>query len=805
MEIEQLNYDTGPALKAILGSEHSLSEIDQLIQATKCMKLQLEEDIIASTQASDVGRKDGQLSSLKSTFEKLMGNVDGITSLSKETETTISRLTKDISYLDNAKRNLSQSMTFFQNLQLITEAYFECRDLLACNEFKEMKAPYSLMSGLMEYFQDYKSVEEIGKLMAKISRLQTETLTRIKKSYETLIGSRSIPEKRFDESMLRDGACELLETSSSAKAELIDWSISKLLYEVTEIFHVDDEAGSLENLSTRYVYFKKVLNSFNADLANFFPKAWEMPWRLTSRFYTVTKKDLEILLGRELKQSPSIDLFMGSLQTTLDFEKYIDVKISNRAYNASKLDKISSSFEPYLVLWIQHQESMMNSKILNYMAEDKLVQSSESLVIPSSADLFRTYRSLLSQTLDLIQAGPGRDRMLIELATFFDSWLKTYSSKILNPLLISTDTKIENKEESILYTLLVLNTADYCSTTIRQLEEKLAEYLSAEKDLVPIFDKVQMQYGGLIAGAMDVLVNSLVAPDLAFAWREFDNTDWRTVAVEDYSRYTVTLRGIIRDEQSIIKKITSKFNREMYSWNFMDRVIELISSGFLNCIIRLLRPKPPLANLSIKRNFQASQVVVIGEQLQLDAECLKEALNFWADDSTDLINGSNTSSKRIKKHIDQNMEDTIILLKLLIVPLDDPETYQENYAAITNHNVNIVSWSFVLALKCLPWDLAEWKRLYRIFQASSQSGKLEILPALAKCKPLLNQFEYDFTHVADNTWQKFVRDELGIRLMQMPYNPKAGSGSSMARVPSGKINGNIKSLMSNTGFFNRGG
>ncbi|SCV05514.1 LANO_0H09164g1_1 [Lachancea nothofagi CBS 11611] len=808
MEIELPDYDTEQALKAILGSDQSLLDIDQLIHATKTAKVQLEDEITACSVSRADGAKIDERSDLSASFGSLLSEVDGITSLSRDTEATISKLTRDISYLDNAKRNLTQSMTLFQNLQLLSEAYFQCRQLLDCNDFKAMRSPYSLMSGLLEFFKNYKSVEEIGIFMGKISRLQTETLARIKKTYQKLLSSPSLSEADTSESMLKDGACELLETNSGAKAELIDWSVNKLLYEITEIFQVNDEAGSLENLSRRYAYFKKVLNSFNSDFSQFFPKSWDIPIKLTSRFYATTRKDLEILLKRELKDQPSIDLFMGSLQTTLEFEKYMDVKFANRLSNDYGIEKISKSFEPYLVLWIQHQESMMNSKILNYMAEDKLSQSSESLVLPSSADLFRTYRSLLAQTLELIEPGSGRDRMLCELATFFNTWLTTYSKKILQPILITPDVQIENKEEAMLYTLLVLNTADYCSATIRQLEEKLTEYLTEGKDLTQLFDKVQSRYSSLISSAMDILLTLLVSPELAFAWREFENTDWKSVVVEDYSRYTITLKNVLRDDQSIMRKVISRFNREMYSWNFMDKVLELLLSGFLNCILRLLKPKPPFANLNNARVLQLAQVVNIGEQLQLDAECLRQSLNFWADDMADLINGSNASLKRIKKHIEQGFDHLVMFTKLLVVPLEVPETYQENYCAITANNTNILSWCFILALKGLPWDLAEWKLLHSAFKNSSEVGESSILPVFERCRSILVQFEYDLSHVNDATWQRFIHNDLGIKPVPIRSPMPSSAGGSMSptqRIPSSKINGNIKNLMSNTGFFNRGG
>ncbi|CEP62075.1 Vps53p LALA0_S04e07206g [Lachancea lanzarotensis] len=808
MDIEDTNFDAEPALKSILESPNSLDEIDQLIQATRAIKFVLEDEITQSIVKGESTKPTSITSDVVAEFHQLLAEVGDITALSRETESAISQLTKDISHLDNAKRNLSQSMAFFQNLEQLTESYFQCRTFLESNNFKDMRPSYNVMSGLVAYLQQYKSVQEVGDIVAKVSRLQSEILSEVKKTYQDLLSSRSIANKGIDESMLRDGACALLETNSGAKTELIDLVVNKLLYEVSEIFQVDDEAGSLENLSRRYVYFKKVLNGFSSEFAQSFPKDWELPTKLTAKFYSITRKDLGILLQRELKENPSIDTFMAALQTTLEFEKYIDVKFANRLNAEPRLERISKSFEPYLVLWIQHQDSLMNSKILSYMAENKISQSSDSLVLPSSADLFRRYRSLLSQTLDLIQSGDGRDQMLRELATFYNNWLSTYLEKILRPLLIAPNVKIENKEEAMTYTLLLLNTADYCTTTIRQLEDKLVEYLSDDKSLNQPFEKVQAQYGSIISSAMDVLLNSLIAPDVAFAWREFDNTDWKNVQVEDYSRYTFTLKELFRNDQSIMRKIIPRFNRELYSWSFMGKVIELICDGFMSCIVRLLKPRPPFANLNNPRNLQLPQVVNVGEQLQLDTECLRQALVSWADDLADLVNGNAASSKRIKKHIEKSFEQLVTFLKLLTVPLDDPGIYQDNYAAITGNNKSVISWCFVLALKGLPWELARWKALYSAFQlAEDGSAEPSMLPVLVRCGSTVLQFQSDLTSVNDPTWQKFIKGDLGLKLVMSKPRSSGSDERSLSPTPrlvSSKLNGNIKNLMSGTGFFHRG-
>lgn len=68
-------------------------------------------------------------------------------------------------------------------------------------------------------------------------------------------------------------------------------------------------------------------------------------------------------------------------------------------------------------------------KFLSYMSEPKYPSNeTESLVLPSSADLFRTYRSVLTQTLELIDNN-ANDSILTSLANFLVDGFKLTHKK----------------------------------------------------------------------------------------------------------------------------------------------------------------------------------------------------------------------------------------------------------------------------------------------------------------------------------------------------------------------------------------
>ena len=773
MDLDSQDYNPIEDITTIFASQGSLEEIDQLLIRTRNVKLQLQSDIEKRTKSTDI--KSPNIITNNAMIETVFDDFKETQDTATKIYSTISELTDGISHLDNAKKNITQSLTIFQNLKILMDSYIQCKVLVETSSFVEMVSPYKIMCSLSEStFAGYRSVTEINMLLSAIARLKADTLNRIKQIYNDLLSGKMSGNEKI-ELQLRNGACELLGSNNSAKVQIEDWCIDKLLYEIKEIFQLDDEAGSLENLSRRYMFFKKVLNNFNSKYAAYFPASWGIPLALASKFYDMTKKDLDILLRNELHgKTPSIDLFMGSLQVTLDFEKYIDVRFSNKC----TAEKLSSAFEPYLSLWVSHQDGMMDKKFLTYMSESKIPENiQDTLVVPSSADLFRTYRSVLSQTLELIGGG-SNDSILTSLAKFFSKWLISYSNKILLPLLLADNRQIEDKHETIKYTVLLVNTCDYCSTTITQLEEKLAQLSSDSSNISNIFLKTKDIYDELLSKANNVLLNRVIPLDLAFVWKEFDSSDWAHIAVEDYSRYITTLKKALTftsyaandtksQPKSSLQEIMHLLSRDVFKWNFFDKVIDLITSNYIDSITRLLQPLPPFATSSSRRLLKPKNIIEIGEQLLLDIQLLKEIFNSVLENvRSGSVTSQGTPFKRLSRHVDANVDILLHFAKLLVLPMDNEEAYQESYSRLTDNNKDITVWAFILTLKGIPWDLDEWKRLWKSFRQGIQDGnESQIDRNLFVFKwdnRHIQRFENNLARIQDPSWAVFVKDELCI-------------------------------------------
>ncbi|KAL3241873.1 Vps53p [Nakaseomyces bracarensis] len=822
-----LEYDPTEDITNILLTRDSLDEIDNLILSTRKFKLQLSGEIESKAEEEETESKENleedDKVKVKELMDKLMSEYTITRETSVHTQENIRKLTQGISKLDNAKQNLTQTMSFFQNLKIMTDCYIQCKTLLESGSFQEMVSPYRIMYSLAETtFTTYKSVSEINKLLTAIARLKADVFEKIKAKYTGLLRNGTLGANEGDgedkPNELRDGACELLDSDQSSKSSLIDWFIGKLLYEMREIFQIDDEASSLENLSRRYIYFKKVLNNFHSNLEKYFLPTWDLPIHIASTFIDMTKRDLDMLLKREFHdKSPSIDLFMMSLQETLEFEKYINVRFSKMLNCKSKL---STSFEPYLNVWVSHQDKLMDKKMLGYMSEGKFPENTtDSFIVPSSADIFRNYRTVLSQTLELIQDNKD-NKILIELAAFFTKWLGLYANKILEPLILPDNIEIEDKEECAKYTVLVVNTAGYCSSTIEQLEEKLMEFAPDTEQISGVFIQTKSKYDDLAARGMNFLLNRIIAVELSFVWREFKNVDWGHVMIEDYSRYMQTLKNLLRinrnqpegKDQLMLDFILKNFNRDIYQWNFLDKVINLVLSEYLSSILKMLQPVPPYASPNTPPKLTPSLVVNIGEQLSLDIDLLKTVLIQLPETvAGDSDSGSNsTSMKRTKKRIESDIDKLLKFTKLLVAPVDVPETYAETYEQLTGGNDDSTIWSFTLSLKALPWDINQWKQLWAEYKKALEVRKQEeknidhSLLIMDWCPKPMMQFQTNICRIQVKEWSEFVRNDLRIhppaRTIQRATKPVTQKPRPQPQ--ENKMAG-LRDLVSSSGIFDR--
>lgn len=570
---------------------------------------------------------------------------------SQTIQNSINHSTKEISKLDNLKRNLTLSMNIFKRLQILNITVIELNKLLSTNYDYE-KIYYNLknLKELMVFFKDYKSIDQINQINQMITKIEVKLVDSIFIDFEENKGDLY--------------SCLILELiDKKYKDKLLTWYYNLQLKDIKLIFNTNDEAGSLDNLNRRFIYFNNTLEKLsNKDK---FPQEWNVELELCKIFVAITKEDLIKKLSN-IKSS----VLLNCINITVDFENSMNSKFET-TYFSKILSKI---FEPYLNVWITEQETYLQSKLSEFQrtikipTEFQVNNESELLKVlkvnnvpnisSSSLELFKISNKLINQ-LSKISTG----KIMKDLFNVLNRWLNDYRVKMLLPITEAGDTNELTKTELIVYFTMVINTADYIINNLNDLVNKFKDF-NIEID----FDNVKDNYLYLINNTINKLIN-LLLNDLGFSWRQFENTNWEDNEILTISNYVSDFKSAIGNNAKLILPLII---RESYIKSFNNKLVESLIREFIN--------KLRVLNKGISINCV--------EQLLKDINNIEEFLitlpNF-SDPNNQITKQDNFFNKFVNTQTSK-FKTILNIIKAPSLPVDD--FIEQYFEIIGDKNVN---------------------------------------------------------------------------------------------------------------------
>ncbi|KAI4124282.1 MAG: hypothetical protein LQ347_005791, partial [Umbilicaria vellea] len=590
-------YDPIDHLNAIFSHPSTLSSVAKASRALRSYQHDLDNeitDVLSRQSISDVDSIQ-RIQSAKLELADLFQKIEGVRERALQTEQAITEMTADIKRLDNTKRNLTLSMTALKRLQMLTTAYEQLRGLSNARQYRECAQLLQAVIQLMAHFKSYRSIDQIATLSKNVADLQRELLEQVCEDFEVTFAKNEIPQRR---GMLAEACLVMDALGDNARSRLITWYCNTQLREYRQVFRGNDEAGSLDNISRRYSWFKRMLKTYDDHHAAIFPVYWRVNEMLANAFCEATRDDFKSILSRSIRRAdgPSLDvnLLLSCLQETLDFEHVlerrfvtnsrasIDTMISNDEKLPLFSHAISEAFEPYLSVWVEAQDRQLSTMIPKYRQQPLRPPDEEfspQMVIPSSTELFHFYRLTLAQCAKLSTGG-----RLVELSKVFAKYLDQYAQQILLYHISErasghTPSKTPSTEDVV----LVLNTADYCYNTCTQLEEKIKsridETLKSTIDLQSQADA----FMGIASAAVRGLVRKIEI-EIEPCWKEMRNTGWSKLeSVGDQSSYVAEMLRRIKTRTA---EILAMLHKQQYARAFCDNLVESLANAYIANVVQ---------------------------------------------------------------------------------------------------------------------------------------------------------------------------------------------------------------------------
>lgn len=135
--------------------------------------------------------------------------------------------------------------------------------------------------------------------------MQGDIRSRIEADFDTLYVQCNMSEKKdgytFDDSYLQDpskpvklgtiaDACLVVDVlGADVRAQLVDRYVALELKEYRRIFRTSDEAGQLDNISRRFAWFRRCLQTHEVEQGRVFPVEWRVGWHLLAKFVEITR------------------------------------------------------------------------------------------------------------------------------------------------------------------------------------------------------------------------------------------------------------------------------------------------------------------------------------------------------------------------------------------------------------------------------------------------------------------------------------------------------------------------------------
>ncbi|KAL9110250.1 MAG: hypothetical protein Q9227_005157 [Pyrenula ochraceoflavens] len=588
------NYDPITHLNAIFSHPSTLSSVSRTYSEIESYQDQLDDEIDGLLDEQRTSNQEAveRIQASKDELAELFKKIEDVRERAAQTQRNIAEMTADIKQLDNTKKNLTLSMTALKRLQMLTTAYEQLKVLSKTRQYRECAQLLQAVIQLMAHFKSYRSIDQIATLSRNVSDLQRELLEQVCEDFEITFAKGEVSQRR---GVLAEGCHVMDALGENARSRLVTWYCNTQLREYRTVFRGNEEAGSLDNISRRYSWFRRMLKVYDEEHAAIFPPYWKVGEVLANVFCEGTRDDFKGILSRTTKSGQTVDvnLLLLCLQETLDFEHSLERRFTTNSRTSIDTvtsgsdatgfnQTISDAFEPYLSVWVDAQDKQLSSMIPKYKQQPPKNPEEDfnsQTVISSSTELFNFYRQSLNQCAKLSTGQP-----LSDLSKMFAKYLEQYAQQVLLFYISEKPSAgTPSRVPSIEDTILVLNTADYCYNTSNALEEKIKgridEGYKSSVDLQTQADT----FMGIASAAVRSLVRR-VEVDLEPCWREMRNIAWNKMEnVLDQSSYVAEVQRKVRERTS---QIVDLLHKQQYARAFADNFVELLANAYISNIVQ---------------------------------------------------------------------------------------------------------------------------------------------------------------------------------------------------------------------------
>ena len=690
--LDSAEFDAVTYINKRFPNEQSLSEIDSVQHKLKDEMNQVNKEIrnLIREQASESEAARSQLDQSQGTVSTLQEKVGLIRSKAQTSEEMVEDICKDIRSLDTAKRNLTKTITSLKRLGMATQGIAKLAEVCEAKQYRMAAALIKATGDLMLQFEECKHVPAVANLTKQRNHILKELRMQILEDFREL--------QNMPEEVLSEACLVVEELGEQVKTEVVKHLSSYFLENYNSLFKPGEMHSGFEYIERRYAWLKRCLRDIKENYEQIFPEHWNIQAEISREFCETTKDHIGELLGRTDTDTSNI---VSALQKTKKFEQeltkkfaaqqitpnrgssiqlddalggYEEVTYSRPVSKAAPVPKfegvVSSSFNSHLNRFCESEEQTLLENIDQFMSEDN---TAESNVFPSSIRLFNSIKATFNKCLSFC-TGPT----LYQLSKVFKRVLQTYCEKLCT-YLPRLDRPVKLSENEVITLAFVVNTAEYCRTTILEMETTVRAKLETQYD-VEFYEEVNtfIDLAGKAVQSLVLALEGKIEPHFT----AMQKANWVLEEVGDKSEYCVKITEVLL---GICSRVTEVLNED-YLLTYLNKVAESINGKFVSSI------------------YKCKKISEYGAQ-QMLLDCFELKTKFLS---------LHPKSPAFSSVINKLFSKTEALLKVLSSP---PERVHETYDALIE-NPNQADLDKILVIMGIkksekPWEaLKQSKKLW---------------------------------------------------------------------------------------------
>ncbi|KAF4689504.1 Vacuolar protein sorting-associated protein 53 [Perkinsus olseni] len=385
--LEQPEFDVVEYVNDMFPDEGSLQDVDAKLASIESEISELDKEI-------DRGVRDYAQRAVDGDAEKALkaatAGVEELDSSTGESEELVQSVSGDVAALDVAKKHITATVTALKRLVMLVSATEQLTAFAAEKRFEQCTPLVLAIVELSEMFEPLRPrLPQVEELLNHKDRLLEDLKAECLEDIEGKLFTPGYdPENKVDVK----AACETAAAiGKEVKDDVISMYCMRLLKEYQKLFSFPDgQYSTLEDCDRRFAWLSRTLRRYNAEHREYFPSEWRVDKQLCLHYCHLTRQHLVDLLAATAApgQTEDAGLLFQLAVKNIEMENDLDKRYSRGDGDMSFKGIVSNCFEPYLSVWVDHEESLLCTKVDEAAAkENPEIMGSKRGSVPSSTDV----------------------------------------------------------------------------------------------------------------------------------------------------------------------------------------------------------------------------------------------------------------------------------------------------------------------------------------------------------------------------------------------------------------------------------